>query len=60
MLLQPADRFGVEVVGRFVEKKDVGFLDKEAAESDSPLSPPDSNRTGASAAGQRRASRAIS
>ncbi len=33
-VLQPLHRFGVEVVGRLVEQKDVRFLEQEAAQSD--------------------------
>ena len=33
MLLEPVDRLGVEVVGRFVEQQHVGLLEQQAAES---------------------------
>ena len=33
MLLEPVDRLGVEVVGRFVEQQHIGLLEKKAAES---------------------------
>ena len=33
VLLKPVDRLGVEMVGRFVEKQNVGLLEKKTAES---------------------------
>ncbi len=33
MLLKPVDALRVKVVGRLVEKKDVGLLEQEAAQS---------------------------
>ncbi len=36
MLLEPGDRFGVEVVRRLVEEEEVGLLEEDAAESDPP------------------------
>ncbi len=37
VMLQPFHGFGIEVVGRLVEEKDVGLLEKQAAESHAAL-----------------------
>ena len=38
--LQPADGFGVEMVGRFVQEQEVGCRDQGASQCDSPFFPP--------------------
>ncbi len=34
---EPGDRFGIEMVGRLIQKEDVGFLQQKAAKSDAAL-----------------------
>jgi hypothetical protein len=59
VVLEPGDRFGVEVVGRLVEQQDVGLLQQQPAESDAAALAAGQVVDGASAGGQPRASIAI-
>src|SRR5262249_48000562 len=51
--LEPGHRLGVQVVGRLVEQEEIGLLQEEPAERDTP---PESLVTSASSDGQRSAS----
>ena len=39
VLLQPLDRFGVEMVGRLIQQQNIRFLDQQAAQRDAALFP---------------------
>jgi hypothetical protein len=59
--LEPRDRLGVEVVGRFVEQEQIGFGEEQASQrATRRISPPDRLSTFQSPGGVRRASIAIS